>query len=155
MDKIIYKFNELILEIFNRYLLFEEVHNFNISIEELEHALKTAVIPIYDELTVEEQLQYKLNIPDVFINLIETNSVLTKDDILSCVDKTWKFYDKLKNTKLHPIYIGKFDFNSFDEINSFLESITNVNDKQLITYSVGIMMKLYNNANRIICTDSK
>lgn len=55
MDKIIYKFNELILEIFNRYLLFEEVHNFNISIAELEYALKTAAIPIYDELTVEEQ----------------------------------------------------------------------------------------------------
>jgi hypothetical protein len=155
MDKLVYKFNELILEIFNRYLLFEEVHNFDISIEEIEHALKTAAIPIYDELTVEEQLQYKLNIPDVFINLIETNSVLTKDDILSCVDKGWKFYDKLKNTNLHPIYIGKFDFNSFDEINKFLESITDVDDKQLLTYSIGIVMKLYNNANRIIFTNSK
>lgn len=149
------KFNEIILEIFNRYLLFEETYELNISVDELEFAFKNSIVPIYDALLKENKIQYKLKIPEELINLIDTNSFLTKDDILSCVDENWKFYKKMKNTNLHPIYIGKFDFSSFEEINVFLESITNVSNKELLENSIGMILKFFKDANRIVCSYRK
>lgn len=148
------KFNELISDIFNRYLLFEEEYSLYFSVEELEFALKN-LIPIYDKLLIEEKIPYILNIPDKLIDLIESNYVLNKDDILSCVDESWKFYNKLKSVNLHPIYIGKFDFNSFDEINDFFDNLTGVEDEKLLKSSIGMILKLYKNANRFIRSDSK
>lgn len=148
------KFNELISDIFNRYLLFEEEYCLDISVEELEFALKN-LIPIYDKLLIEEKIPYILNIPEKLIDLIESNYVLNKNDILSCVDEGWKFYNKLKLVNLHPIYIGKFDFNSFDEINDFFENLTGVEDEKLLKNSIGMILKFYRNANRFICSDSK
>ena len=114
-------------------------NNLNIILEQLQDALKNHCTPIYDNLSLESKIQQIIDVPQRLIDLINdhTNNVsISKDELLNCFDEDWKFFKQLKQTNLLPIYVGKFDFNSYDEIEHFLESIIDVTDKQRISYSI-------------------
>ena len=80
-----------------------------------------------------------IDVPQRLVSLVNdfANSVtITKNELLNCFDKNWKFYKQLQQTNLLPIYAGKFDFNSEEEIDQFLESIIDVSDKKRIQFSI-------------------
>ena len=132
------KFNQLFLNILNEQLFHNENH-LNITIEQFQQALKHNCIPIYDKLNLESKIQYVIDVPQRLVSLVNdfANSVtITKNELLNCFDKNWKFYKQLQQTNLLPIYAGKFDFNSEEEIDQFLESIIDVSDKKRIQFSI-------------------
>ena len=132
------KFNQLFLHILNEHLLHNENH-LNISIEQFQQALKNNAIIIYDDLSLESKIQHVIDVPERLITLINeftNHATITKDELLNCFDENWKFYKQLQQTNLLPVYAGKFDFNSEQEIEQFLESIIDVSDKKRIQFSI-------------------
>jgi hypothetical protein len=144
------KFNDLIIRIINEQLI-HGINHLNITLNEIVFSLKNNVIPIFNENIINEStIKYTLDIPESFVNLIKeynNGPSITKEQILNCVDSNWKFFDKLQSAKLDPIYVGKFNFSDKQSIENFLASLTDQNDKRLIEYSVGLILKLYKNAN--------
>jgi hypothetical protein len=139
-----------IIRIINEQLI-HGINHLNITLNEIVFSLKNNVIPIFNENTINEStIKYTLDIPESFVKLIKeynNGPSITKEQILNCVDSNWKFFDKLQSAKLDPIYVGKFDFSDKQSIEKFLTSLTEQTDKQLIEYSVGLILKLYKNAN--------
>jgi hypothetical protein len=88
---------------------------------------------------LESKIQYVINVPQRLVSLVNdfaNSAAITKNELLNCFDENWKFYKQFQQTNLLPIYVGKFDFNSEEEIDQFLESIIDVSDKKRIQFSI-------------------